>query len=253
MAIGVPLLIFPQMFLSGALIPVAASTGHPRHPGQDHPDDLLDRPRPEHLLLGQAGVRRGRPPSVALDLAVTVGLLPGLHDRRARSSSSGPTATARGGPGRGRRGSAARPGRSDSLHHRERLGHLDTRPAGEDRATPGQRDRGVEVVGLDDAVAGRVVRGPVADRSASRRSSWSARPGCRRRRARRRACRTNRSTRPSRPSVRPRSQASGRRGTRAGSWPSGASFRPTMSARTSGDRVRGLLTRRRTDILEIDR
>ena len=34
----------------------------PRHPRQDHPDDLLDRPRPQHLLLGQARVRRRGPP-----------------------------------------------------------------------------------------------------------------------------------------------------------------------------------------------
>ena len=37
--------------------------GHPGLPRPDHPDDLRDRPGPEHLLLGQARVRGGRAPS----------------------------------------------------------------------------------------------------------------------------------------------------------------------------------------------
>ena len=81
-AIGVPLLIFPQTFLSGALIPIAAVERHPRLPGQDHPDDLQHRPRPEHLLLGQARVRGRGPLSVVARPRRDGRLLPRVHDRR---------------------------------------------------------------------------------------------------------------------------------------------------------------------------
>ena len=81
-AVGVPLLIFPQMFLSGALIPVTASSGILGFLAQDPPDDVLDRSRPEHLLLGQAGVRRGRAASVRAGPGRDDRVLPGLHDRR---------------------------------------------------------------------------------------------------------------------------------------------------------------------------
>ena len=81
-AVAVPLLIFPQMFLSGALIPVSASSGLLGVARPDHPDDLLDRPRPEHLLLGQARVRGGRPPSADARPGHHGRLLPRVHHRR---------------------------------------------------------------------------------------------------------------------------------------------------------------------------
>ena len=79
-----PLLIFPQMFLSGALIPVDELDRPARRPVEDHADDLQHRPRPEHLLRGQARVRVRRAPPVL------------ARPRRSRSacsscsSSSGP-------------------------------------------------------------------------------------------------------------------------------------------------------------------
>ena len=55
--LGVVLLVFPQMFLSGALIPSANSTGLLGRPVEADADDLQHRPRAEHLLRGQARVR----------------------------------------------------------------------------------------------------------------------------------------------------------------------------------------------------
>ena len=81
-AIGVPLLIFPQLFLSGALIPVANSTGPPGPAREDHPDDLQHRPGPQHLLLGQARVRGGGPARPLARPGRHRRVLPGLHDRR---------------------------------------------------------------------------------------------------------------------------------------------------------------------------
>ena len=72
-AVGVPLLIFPQMFLSGALIPVAALQRPPRRARPDHPDDLFASTSPATSSTGQARVRGGGPPRPWLDLAVTVG------------------------------------------------------------------------------------------------------------------------------------------------------------------------------------
>ena len=60
--LGVVLLVFPQMFLSGALIPSTQLDRPARGPVEADADDLQHRPRAEHLLRGQARVRVHRAP-----------------------------------------------------------------------------------------------------------------------------------------------------------------------------------------------
>src|SRR4029077_14174611 len=55
---------------------------HPRPARPGDPDDLFDRPRPQHLLLGQAGVRGGGPPRSVARPRRHRWLLPRVHDRR---------------------------------------------------------------------------------------------------------------------------------------------------------------------------
>ena len=78
---GVALLVFPQMFLAGALIPVANSSGA-RAPRQGHADDLQHRPGPEHLLRRQAGGVVHRPQQPVARPRGDRRILPGLHDCR---------------------------------------------------------------------------------------------------------------------------------------------------------------------------
>ena len=78
-AVAVPLLIFPQMFLSGALIPVSASSGLLGALARVIPMTYSIEHRPEHLLLGKAGVRRGGPPSADARPGHHGRLLPRVH------------------------------------------------------------------------------------------------------------------------------------------------------------------------------
>ncbi len=55
--VGSMLLVMPQMFLAGSIIPNAGIVGDPGRAGQGDADDLRDRPRPKRLLRGQARVR----------------------------------------------------------------------------------------------------------------------------------------------------------------------------------------------------
>ena len=58
--IGVALLVFPQMFLAGAMIPVQNATGILSILAEADADDVQHRPCPQHLLRGQAGIRRAQ-------------------------------------------------------------------------------------------------------------------------------------------------------------------------------------------------
>jgi hypothetical protein len=55
---------------------------HPRRPREAHADDVLDRPGAEHLLRGQARVRRGGPPSTVARRDRDGRAVRGLHGGR---------------------------------------------------------------------------------------------------------------------------------------------------------------------------
>ncbi len=81
-AIGVPLLIFPQMFLSGALIPVAASTGILGFLAKIIPMTYsIDLAR-NIFYMGKPEYRRGGPPPDVVRRAHHGRVLPVLHGGR---------------------------------------------------------------------------------------------------------------------------------------------------------------------------
>ena len=81
-AVAVPLLDLPADLPVGGAHSRVRIERHPRPARPDHPDDLFDRPRPQYLLLGQAGVRGGGPPRPVARPRRHRGLLPRVHDRR---------------------------------------------------------------------------------------------------------------------------------------------------------------------------